>query len=63
MLETSISIVVVLVFNAVCDLEIMNDNAYATNIITVQKRYVNNVRSDVLLGSETSLGRPPLPKL
>jgi len=53
-----LSIVVLLVFDAVCDLDIMNDDAYATKIITLQKRYVNNVRSDVLLGSETSLGRP-----
>ena len=42
MLEAKYCIVVVLVFDAVCDLDIfMNDNAYATDIITVQKCHVN----------------------
>ena len=41
-----IVVTVVLVFDAVCDLDIfilifMNDNAYATDIITVQKCHVN----------------------
>jgi hypothetical protein len=34
-------IVVVLVFDAVCDLDIMDDIAYATNIVTVQKCHVD----------------------
>jgi len=37
-LEAKYCIVMVLVFDAVCDLDIfMNDNAYATNIITYNR--------------------------
>jgi hypothetical protein len=37
------AIAVVLIFDAVCDLDIMNDIAYATRIVTVQKCRVNSI--------------------
>jgi hypothetical protein len=37
------AIVVAFIFDAVRDLDIMNDNAYATRIVTVQKCRVNSI--------------------
>ena len=37
------AIVVILIFDIVCDLDIMNDIAYATRIVTVQKCCVNSI--------------------